>query len=153
MEIKTFTLVNAEKVDRALNGSTMNGGNRSGGIGAGAYFEAGVWKRDGDEISQPEVDKLESALLAEYDRLGGFIKRGSDKVKTGSFYDFKAKEPRKVAKVVFIYRVNGKTVEVADGTELPGEVKAVKILEEAAAKGEEIEQDEAPVKKSKKSKK
>lgn len=147
MEVKSFTLVNLDKFARALNGSPINENDVAGGVGAGAYFEDG-WKRDGDYITAPEAEKLEHALLAEYDRIGGLVKKGSDKVKTGSFYDFKAKCPRAVAKVVFVFWVNGKSVEVPDGVELPGIVKAAKVLEESSDDAFSPEEtDEAPKKK------
>lgn len=76
----------------------------------------------------------DAALLAEYDRIGGYITKNGEKVKTGSFYDFKAKAARKKPQIVFIYSVNGSLVEVPEGAELPGEVRAAKILEGVAKK-------------------
>jgi len=82
----------------------------------------------------------EEAIIAEYDKLGGLILRGNDKVKTGSFYDFKAKQALKEPKIVCVFNVNGKFVDVADGEETPGIVKATKIL---ANKGKvEVEETE-----------
>lgn len=133
MLIKTFQLVNEDKVNRALNGTPKGSGEAIGGVGNGAYLDGSVWKRNGDELSETEVDALENALLAEYDKLGGLIKRGKDVVKTGSFFDFKAKRPQAKPRIVFVYRINGKYVEVADGVELPGEVKAQRIIDEMAA--------------------
>lgn len=130
MKIQEFTLVNADKLARALNGVPRDDNTIIGGIGRNAYFEGEVWKRDGNELNGDEVSKLEHALLAEYDKLGGLIKRGEDKVVTGSFYDFKGKKPRTEPKIVFTYRFGNKVVDVPDGKELPGEVKAAKILKE-----------------------
>jgi len=120
MLVKEFLLVNEEKVERALNGSVVGDGTHKGGVS----------KTDGTYD--------DGALLAEYDKLGGLIKKGSDNVKTGSFYDFKAKKPKATPEIVFTYMINGKVVEVKDGTELPGIVKAAKIL---------AEEEEAPKKK------
>jgi len=142
--VKGYDLINVSKVDRALNGVQKNDGNFIGGIGRGAYRVEGVWKRDDIELSETEVDSLETALLAEYDKLGGLIVKGDDKVKTGSFYNIAARKPRAVPEVKFIYRIGGRVVEVPEGIELPGEVKAVKIL------ATQIE-EEKKTKKSKKS--
>lgn len=70
----------------------------------------------------------ESALLVEYDRLGGFITKGGVKVKNGSFFDLKLKKARKTPEVVLIYQVGDKQVEVPEGAVLPGEVVASQIL-------------------------
>ncbi len=137
--IKGYNLVNTEKVDRALNGTQKADGSFIGGVGSRAYFdtEASKWLRDGNELGEKEISTLELSLLAEYDRIGGLIVRGTDKVKTGSFYDFKAKTPRSTPKVIFIFNVNGRFVEVPDGTELPGEVKAAKIIAEEVVESED----------------
>lgn len=139
MEIQGYTLLNKEKVERALNGTPRGNGSPIGGIARGVYFndETNVWMRDGSNLTPDEVSSLENSLLAEYDKLGGAIKRGGDLVKMGSFYDFKSNTPRSKPKVSFEFRVNGKVVEVPDGAELPGVVKAAKILEEEEAKVEE----------------
>jgi hypothetical protein len=134
MEIQGFTLINTDKLERALNGTPMSDSTMKGGVGDGAYFENGVWMRNGEELSAKEVETLEFSLLAEYDKLGGLIKKGDDKVKTGSFFNFTAKKPHAKPQVVYIFNVNGKFVDVPEGTDLPGEVKAVKILEASAKK-------------------
>lgn len=130
MEVQGFELVNADKFERALNGTPNDKGELRGGVGGGAYLSGGVWLKNGKPISDEEVEALEARLIAEYDRLGGFIRRNGDKVKTGSFWDFKGKKAFEVPQVVFIYNVNGKFVEVADGQELPGVVRAARILKE-----------------------
>lgn len=127
MEIKGYNLINEEKVERAINGTQRADGS----------FFGGIRKEDGS------FD--DAVLLAEYDKLGGLIKRGNDNVKVGSFYDFKSKKALKEPKVVFIFFVNGKFVEVPDGKELPGEVKAARMLEED--KKEEIAAAEEKVEK------
>jgi hypothetical protein len=116
MNIKGFDLINEEKVERAINGTPGTDGTTIGGIS----------KEDGSYD--------DNALLAEYDKLGGLIKRGGDTVKTGSFYDIKNRKPFKEPKVIFIYNVNGQNVEVEDGEELPGIVKAARIVAGAKAK-------------------
>lgn len=70
------------------------------------------------------------ALLAEYDRLGGGLMKDGQQVKTGSFYDFKSKKAHAKPQVVFVFSVNGRVVEVAEGEPLPGIVRAAKMVEE-----------------------
>jgi hypothetical protein len=105
MNIEGFELVNAEKIDRVINGTLDRDGALKGGLGA-----------DADPAD----------ILAGYDRLGGLIRRDGDTVKTGTFWDFKAKKA--VAKPIIVcqYRINGKVVEVADGEKVPGIVRAFK---------------------------
>jgi hypothetical protein len=70
--------------------------------------------------------------------------KGTDQVKMGSFYDFSNKRPLKEPKVVFTYKINGKVVEVPDGAELPGIVKAARVLaNEEAADEEKVEEEKA----------
>ena|SRR3990167_1636484 len=113
VEIKEgrFKLINESKVDRALNGIPMQDGARKGGI----------IKEDGT------FDPY--ALIAEYDKMGGLIKKGPDKLKTGCFYNFKLRKAKENPEIVFLFRVNGREVEVKDGVELPGVIKAARILE------------------------
>lgn len=118
-KIGEFTLVSPEKVERAMNGSITQNGQIIGG----------VTKEDG------KYD--DAALLAEYDRLGGLIRKGADTVKTGSFYDFRNRRPKAKPEVVLVYQINGKIVEVKDGEETPGIVKAAKILNEEEQKERE----------------
>lgn len=73
-------------------------------------------------------DVSNSDILVEYDRLGGLLTRGGQKIKTGCFYDAKNKKAFPEPKIIFIYTVNGHIVEVPDGAELPGEVRAANIL-------------------------
>jgi len=136
MEIQGYILSNLEKLDRALNGVQLSNSNRSGGVGNEAYFD-GVWKRGDKELSEEEVVKLEFAVLAEYDKFAGTIKRGEDKVKNGSFWNFKAKKPHITPIVEFVYRFGNKVITVPDGVELPGEVKAKKMLKKIEADNKE----------------
>ena len=136
MNIKGYTLCNPDKVTRALEGTPLESGNRLGGVAR----EDGTYD--------------DNELLAEYDKLGGLIRKGSDKVKTGSFYNFGAKKPREKPKVSFLFRINGKEVEVPDGAELPGIVKAARILAaDASDKDEEDAQKKAAKKAEKEAKK
>lgn len=147
---KKYELVNQEKFERALNGIQRADGTTYGGVGNGAYYNTTEerWERNGEILNEEETKELEFKLIAEYDRIGGFIRKNGDKILLGSFYDFKARMPRKEPKIVFVYKVNGRFVEVPDGVEIPGEVKAVKILE-----AQEAEKSEAKQKKVKKGKK
>lgn len=134
MNVKGYDLSNPEKLERALHGTIVTGGNKVGGVAR----EDGTFDDD--------------ALLAEYDKLGGLITKGTDKVKTGSFYDFANKKPFANPKVIFTYRVNDKVVEVEEGVELPGVVKAAKVLAEEEAKEEEKEEPKLGKRKYRKSK-
>lgn len=133
MLINGFSLVTAEKFERALNGLERSDGTKFGGVGGGAYVQDEKLFIDGEEVTGAELSKLELAILAEYDRIGGLIRKGTDKVKTGSFYDFKGKKPRTEPKIIYIFNINGKFVEVPDGVELPGIVKAANIMAEEGA--------------------
>lgn len=148
MQIKSFILENPDKVERAINGTPRGDSTRIGGVGKGAYLNNGAWERDGKALSEAEAESLETAILAEYDRLAGRITKGGDKVKNGSFYNFAGKRPQDKPVVVFEYRVNGKVVEVPDGNELPGVVKAAKIL--ASEEAMESEDEEVKPKRGKK---
>lgn len=117
MNVGEYVLLNEEKAQRALLGTP---GPEGGYVG-------GVQKPDGT------YNELE--LLAEYDKMGGAIKKGTDKVKMGSFYDFKNKKPRAKPVVTFEFRINGKVVEVGEGEEVPNVVKAARVL--AGEEGEE----------------
>ncbi len=106
MQIGKFTLVNDEKVNRAMFGTLAREGKLSGGVG--------------------EHD--ENAILAEYDRLGGLVQIGTTKVKIGSFYDFEKRAPRKTPDVVLQFRdIAGNLVELKDGEALPLEVQAAEL--------------------------
>lgn len=110
MNIGEYTLANNDKVERAINGTVLDRGMAKGGVG---------------------VDASDAEILAEYDRLGGLILKGTYKVKMGSFYDFKSKKPFANPKPVLVFQVNGETVEVDADEPLPLEVRAA---EQANAK-------------------
>lgn len=84
------------------------------------------------ELAGPEA--TDSTILAFYDKLGGLITKGGQQIKTGCFWDAKLKKPFVEPKVIYIYSVNGSIVEVPEGTELPGLVRAQMILDEEANK-------------------
>lgn len=117
MTVEGFVLVNGEKVERAKYGAMSREGKLVGGVGE---------------------DAAPAALLAEYDRLGGLVLKDGVKVRTGSFYDFEARAPRKEPKLTFEASLDGEVVEVTEG-----EAKAIKATKEKQAK----------LKKSKKKKK
>lgn len=105
-----YTLANADKLNRAIFGSTGERGALSGGVG---------------EDASPEE------VLAAYDRLGGLILKGSAKVKTGSFWDFEEKEARKEPEVTLVFRdLKGRLVEIAEDEEVPVEVQAAEKIRE-----------------------
>jgi len=116
-----FDIINIEKLDRVVNGVLKGDGTMTGGVGEDASTEE---------------------ILAAYDKAGGLIKRNGDTVRTGSFYNFRKKEAHKEPKIEFVFRVNGKEVFVPEGQELPGEVRAARILEAAAKKGSDEESTE-----------
>lgn len=133
MVINGFTLANPEKVDRAVNGSIGQEGQLYGGVG----------------------DQDEAAILAAYDKLGGLILKGKNKVRNGSFYDFEKKAPRVKPQVTLIFHdMDGNTVELKDGEEIPDEIKAGEILHkkraEKSAKASAEAAEKAKVAKSKK---
>jgi hypothetical protein len=120
-----YILENEDKVRRALDGAMNSKGE----------FVGGVRKPDGTYD--------EGELLAEYDRIGGLVLKGEDKVRMGSFYDFRARKARADAVVEFEYRVNGELIIVPAEVEKPVKVKAAQIAEKA-------KKEKAVVKKAKK---
>lgn len=136
--LKGFTLVNRDKLQRAVFGSEGSEGKLQGGVGedAEAY-----------------------EILAAYDKLGGLILKGKAKVKTGSFFDFEKKSPRKKPNVVLEFRdLKGKKVELGENEEVPIEVQAAEKLraddaeEVAAAAAKKDKKKEKAAGKDKKAK-
>jgi hypothetical protein len=115
MTVKGFTMMNPDKIRHALYGDE----NES----ASAF--KGIADADGSYD--------EDLLLATCDKFGGLIKKGSDKVKTGSFWDIKGKKAHATPKVVFEYNINGDIIEVAADEEAPKIVQAAKLAEEVKA--------------------
>ena len=115
MKIGQYKLHNNEKINRAISGVdfvTKNGTEHSGGI---PLDEEGKYKK--------------ADLLAEYDKLGGYITKDGNSIKKGSFYDFKGKKPLDKPEITFTYNVNGEFIDVKEGEKTPGIVEAVKIVE------------------------
>lgn len=96
MEINGYALISTEKLERAKNGTVVGADGIKGGVGE-EFDEAGNLTNG-------------ASILVEYDRLGGFIKKGAYKVKTGSFYDFKLKKPRAVPTIIFLLKGPNDTV-------------------------------------------
>lgn len=112
MNIKGFVLANQEKIVRAAEGAPTAGGELIGGVGY----------------------ENKDLLLATYDKLGGLITQDGNKVKTGSFFDFKGNAAWKTPKVVYLVRVDGVEVEVPKGKKMPIQVEAQKVLAGRKAK-------------------
>ena len=97
--IGEFECSNEEKLNRAIHGSMGRNGRLEGGVGEGAS---------------------DAVKLAEYDRLGGLIKKGNMKVETGSFYDFAKQTPREKPVIVFAFRSEDEgQISVPEGSDLP----------------------------------
>lgn len=132
MNVDGYELVNEEKVSRVIGGTQQRGGKLSGGLGKNAD--------DAD-------------VLAQYDRIGGAITKDGVKVKTGCFWNFEDGEAVKNPKVVFVYRVNGKEIEVPEGGKKPiavqaAELESAQVEESHAATGDgAVEAPAAPAKK------
>lgn len=124
MEIKGYTLINDEKVDRAINGWIDKNGDLSGGVGEDAS----------DEVK-----------LAAYDRIGGLIRnKNGDKVKNGCFCDYKESKkvnkpvPYENPKVILEFNVQKivkkniarEVVEVPENEELPMEIQVERKAQE-----------------------
>lgn len=111
--INGFQIENAEKLERVVLGVVSRGGVLEGGLGVDA---------------EPEL------VLAHYDKLAGFITKDGVKVKTGSFWDFKARAPRKEPQIMFIFNIGGDNVEVDNPSNLH---KAIEVVGKARAEKEE----------------
>ena len=125
----TFELMNPDKVTRVIDGETNDKGEIVGGLGA-----------DADTVD----------ILKLYDKKGGLIrgKEGS-KVKTGSFFDFvgeKRGKPRKEPEVAYVFTINGKQVEYAEGADKPLELRAAELVAQAEAQSRK--EDEGRIKKA-----
>lgn len=93
MKIGEYLLSNEEKLSRAINGRVTRNGKMEGGVGA---------------------DAPEEAILAEYDRLGGYISKDGLKVKTGSFYNFSEKAALETPAVTYVTEFEGEMIEVTE---------------------------------------
>jgi hypothetical protein len=119
MEIQGFLLDNAEKLDRVFNGVE--------GEGSGERTTQGLFQKFGVNT---EAEVPEDEILAEYDRIGGLIKKGDVKVKNGSFYDYKLKAKRPTPVLTFLGKVEGEDVELDEET--------AKAVQKAEAKLREV---------------
>lgn len=106
--------IDGVKWNYAINGITTSNNTTKGGVGE----DATMFQK-----------------FAEYDRLGGLIRKNGYPLKMGCFYDFKNKKAHVETKLVIIYKVNSKFIEVPDGQELPIEVRAAMIAEGHEDKG------------------
>src|SRR3990167_580953 len=107
-----FEMVNPTKVIRAVKGFDTNKG-KAGGVG---------------EEAEAKV------ILAKYDELGGFVRKGAFKVKMGTFFDKKTKLPIENPKIVLLIKVNGTVVEREDKKDAPKQPLEVQVAEELAEK-------------------
>lgn len=89
----------------------------------------------GDDHNKGVGEENEDAILAEYDKRGGLIKKDGFVVKTGSFFDLKLKVPRETPEVIIVHKID-RTVELSE-EEIP-EKQLAKIL----AKEKEVEKTE-----------
>lgn len=111
--INGFQLENDEKLSRVVFGVMGRAGILQGGLG---------------EEATPEL------VIAHYDKLAGYITKDGVKIKTGSFWDFKAKAPRDEPVITFIFNVGGDKVEVDDPKNL---ATAINTVSKARAEKEE----------------
>jgi len=121
MEVLGFVLENEAKVHRALRGTQIRGDKFIGGVERMPGYK---------EMSEEEQLK---ALIAEYDKLGGYITKNDIKVKMGSFYDFLGRKPRTEPELSFLTKLDGEMVEV-DEEEAQSIKKAKKRTAELKAK-------------------
>lgn len=103
--INGFVLENPDKLERVVHGNMGRAGVMEGGLGEGA---------------SPEL------ILAHYDKLAGYITKDGVKIKTGSFWDFKGKCPRKTPELMYIFNIGGDKIEVDDPSNLASAVSTVK---------------------------
>jgi hypothetical protein len=126
-----YEIVNDEKFNRAIYGMIGREGQLKGGVGE---------------------DASDLDILAEYDRLAGYVRKDSNKVKTGSFYDFDKRKPRTEPKVLLVFRdLDGNVVEIPEGEAIPLEVRAAEAIQEKKNK-KMLAASEAKAKKSRKGK-
>lgn len=138
--INGYTLANPDKLHRAIFGSIAERGEAKSGVG---------------EDAKP------AEVLAAYDKLGGLIRKGSAKVKTGCFWDFENNCAFAKPKAILVFHdLKGRSVELPEGEEVPVEIQAAeKIRKEekeeakkkaekdakkkAAAKGKKVKDEDA----------
>lgn len=116
-----FVLENDVKVRRAIEGTISREGKLEGGVGADAA---------------PEV------IRAAYDKLGGLITKGGNKVRTGAFWDFERGEARKEPEIVYEHRTQSGELVTFKGEAEPIEVAAEKVTRARKAKADKAAKDE-----------
>ena len=119
MNILGFKLENEEKIERAKHGTIIRGGQvvlggldqmiQQGKLKEPVKPEKGASKEE-EKAYQETLEAYNKALLAEYDRLGGFVTKDGVKVKSGSFYDFQKKVARTEFKPTFLSDVEGENM-------------------------------------------
>lgn len=125
MIIKGFTLENQNKINRVIQGNLGRDGAMEGGLGEGAD---------------------EDAILAEYDRMGGYITKDGMAIKTGSFYDFKNRKAFDKPKPIYIFNIGGEKIEVDDPSKLASAIHNVEVAKaEAKAEDTETTSDTVPM--------
>lgn len=127
--IDGFKLENPDKVERAVHGDMGRNGALEGGLG--------------DEVAS----KNPSLVLARYDKLAGYITKDGIKIKTGSFWDFKAKAPRKEPEVMYIFNVGGDRVEVDDPKNLSDAIRKVETIRTEAEEKVKVKKSKSKFKK------
>ena len=116
MIVNGFVLQNPDKITRVIMGDMGRSGSLEGGMG------------------EEEAEKNPELVLARYDKLAGYITKDGVKIKTGSFWDFKLKAPRKEPEVLYIFNIGGTKVEVDDPSKL---AQAISTVEKVQAEAEE----------------
>jgi hypothetical protein len=114
-KVNGFVMENADKLSRVIFGEVRRAGVMEGGLGV------------------DEAEKNPSLVLAHYDKLAGRITKDGVKIKMGSFWDFKLKQPRKEPQVMFVFNIGGEFVEVDDPKNL---AEAISTVEKVKAKKE-----------------
>lgn len=135
MNIQGFELVNDEKIERAQHGTITRGGVLTGGLDQ--------LVREG-KLSREDNEAYETALLAEYDRLGGLVMKNGVKVKTGSFWDIKLKVMRPEPQLSYMIEVEEEIMEVdeEEALALKAAKEKVKKLKEKKSKKQKEEEVE-----------
>ena len=93
MIVGEYDLVHEGKLRRAIEGTVVSGGKVLPGVG-------------------PEASDAE--IVAEYDRLGGLIRKDGLKVKTGCFYDFEEKKAFEKPELSFEISIDESIVDVSE---------------------------------------
>lgn len=129
--IDGFVLENPDKLQRVIEGE----------VGSRGVAQGGLLEKYGELSKIPPAE-----VLAYYDKIGGLVTKdiGSDirvKIKTGSFWDTRARAPRVKPKVVYLFMVSGDMVEVDDPSKLAHAITTINTTKaEQERKNEERKQ-------------